>query len=94
MIKHLCFDTKKCSTRELYDALMNNWKGYEELQQYIKNECPHYGNGDPEVDKWAGWAAEKYAETVTSLTGQEAIIPTGSFPVRLTLCSHDEKCHP
>jgi pyruvate formate-lyase/glycerol dehydratase family glycyl radical enzyme len=81
MIKHLCFDTKKCSTRELYDALMNNWKGYEELQQYIKNECPHYGNGDPEVDKWAGWAAEKYAETVTSLTGPRGNYTAGLFPV-------------
>jgi formate C-acetyltransferase len=57
MIKQLCFDTKKCTTRELYDALMNDWKGYEDLQSYIKNECPHYGNGDPEVDKWAAWAA-------------------------------------
>ena len=69
MIKHLCFDTKKCTTRELYDALLNNWEGYEELQQYIKGSELHYGNGNPEVDKWAAWAAEKYAEIVTSFTG-------------------------
>jgi formate C-acetyltransferase len=81
MIKHLCFDTKKCTTQELYDALMNNWKGYEDLQQYIKNECPHYGNGDPEVDKWAGWAAETFAETVTSLTGPRCRYTAGLFPV-------------
>ncbi len=81
MIKHLCFDTKKCTTRELYDALMNDWKGYEDLQSYIKNECPHYGNGEPEVDKWAAWASEKYAETVTSFTGPRGRYTAGLFPV-------------
>ena len=81
MIKHLCFDTKKCTTRELYDALLNNWEGYEELQQYIKGSELHYGNGNPEVDKWAAWAAEKYAEIVTSFTGPRGRYTAALFPV-------------
>jgi formate C-acetyltransferase len=81
MIKHLCFDTKKCTTRELYDALVNNWKGYEDLQLYIKNDCPHYGNGNPEVDKWAAWASEKYADIVTSCSGPRCNYTAGLFPV-------------
>ena len=81
MIKHLCFDTKKCTTRELYDALMNNWKGYEDLQQYIKNECPHYGNANPEVDEIARWASEEYAKIVTSLTGPRGRYTAGMYPV-------------
>jgi formate C-acetyltransferase len=41
-IKKLCFDDKTVSTRELYDALQANWKGYELLRQRILNEVPFY----------------------------------------------------
>ena len=68
MIKHLCFDTKKCTTRELYDALMNNWAGYEELQRYIKSTELHYGNGKPEVDSIASLITDEYANLVNSIT--------------------------
>jgi formate C-acetyltransferase len=81
MIKHLCFDTKKCTTRELYDALVNNWKGYEELQLYIKNSCPHYGNAIGEVDDLAAWASATFAETVTSCTGPRGRYTAAMFPV-------------
>jgi formate C-acetyltransferase len=81
MIKHLCFDTKKCTTRELYDALKNNWAGYEDLQQYIKTACPHYGNADPEVDAIAAWAAEDYAKIVTAHTGPRGGCTAAMFPV-------------
>jgi formate C-acetyltransferase len=69
IIRHLCFETKKCTTRELYDALMNDWEGYEDLRNYILNEAPHYGNGIPEVDALAAWAATVYADAVTATTG-------------------------
>ncbi len=66
MIKRLCFDekTKRCTPAELYDALMNNWEGHEDLYNYIKYEAPHYGNGDPEADAWVGWAADVFADAV------------------------------
>ncbi|MDR2664659.1 MAG: hypothetical protein LBC21_00070 [Oscillospiraceae bacterium] len=81
MIKHLCFDTGKCTTRELYDALMANWKGYEGLQQFIKSQCPHYGNGIEEVDKWANWAGQVFADAVTSCTGPRGAYAAGLYPV-------------
>lgn len=81
MVKHLCFDTKKCTTRELYDALLNNWKGYEDLQLYIKNSDLHYGNGNPEIDKLAAWASEKFAEVITSCTGPRGRYTAAMFPV-------------
>ena len=66
MIKRLCFDeeTKRCTPAEMYDALMNNWEGHEDLYYYIKNEAPHYGNGDPEADAWVRWASDVFAEAV------------------------------
>jgi len=49
-IKYMCFDKKLCTTRELYDAVMANWEGYEPLRQRILTEVPHFGNGDPYAD--------------------------------------------
>jgi formate C-acetyltransferase len=81
MIRHLCFDTKKCTTRQLYDALMNNWAGYEELQRYIKNQAPHYGNGIQEVDGYAGWAAGVFADACNACTGPRGRFSAGLYPV-------------
>ena len=81
IIKHLCFDTKKCTTRELYDALKANWVGHEDLQQYIKNACPHFGNAVPEVDELAAWASKDFADIVTALTGPRGTYTAAMFPV-------------
>jgi len=81
MIDHLCFKAKKCTTRELYDALMNNWEGYEDLYDYVKNQAPHYGNGDPEVDKYANIAATIFAESVNNSTGPRGRWSAGIYPV-------------
>jgi formate C-acetyltransferase len=81
MIKHLCFDTKKCTTRELYEALKNNWEGHKELQRYIKHSCPHYGNAASEVDELAAWAAEDFAKIVTAHTGPRGNYTAAMFPV-------------
>jgi len=81
MIKHLCFDTKRCTTRELYDALQANWEGYEDLQQYIKSAAPHYGNAIPEIDAIAAWVGADFAKIVTSLTGPRGGYTAAMFPV-------------
>ena len=39
-----------CPTRELYDAVMANWEGYEMIRQHFLKEVPHYGNADPYAD--------------------------------------------
>ena len=59
-IKYMCFDKKKCTTRELYDAVMANWEGYEKLRQQILAEVPHYGNGDPYADDIMKWVVDTY----------------------------------
>ena len=61
-IKWACFDEKVCTTRELYDAIMANWEGYETLRQTIINKCPHYGNGDDYADMELNWVVGKYYE--------------------------------
>ncbi len=59
-IKYMCFDKKLCTTRELYDAVMANWEGYELLRQRILAEVPHYGNADPYVDEELKWCVDLY----------------------------------
>ena len=61
-IKYMCFDKKLCTTREMYDAVMANWEGYELLRQRIIQEVPHFGNGDPYADEQMAWVLETYYE--------------------------------
>jgi len=95
-IKKLVFDDKKVTARELYDALVNNWEGYDDLRQYIVNEVPHYGNNIPEVDELAAWALGAYADHMNSVTGPRGKWRGGTFTVtthldfgRLTLATPD-----
>ena len=68
-IKYACFDKKICTTRELYDAVMANWVGYEALQARIKNEVPFWGNGYDEADELASWVSDQYADRFNSYIG-------------------------
>jgi formate C-acetyltransferase len=57
IIDQVCFRNKIATPRELYDALMNNWEGYEDLKTACRN-APKYGNDDPFADKYAVWFVE------------------------------------
>ena len=64
VINQLCFVTKKCTTRELYDALMSNWEGHEDLLQYIRGQVVHFGNNDEEADRFLSFVADTYADGI------------------------------
>jgi formate C-acetyltransferase len=81
IIKQVCFDIKKYTTRELYDAIIANWEGYEEMRGFIINECRHYGNGYPDCDGHAAFAAKCFADSVNSLTGPRGRYSAGLYPV-------------
>lgn len=85
IIRHCCFEKKICTTRELYDAISNNWEGHEALHSYIVNEAPHYGNGIPEVDELAGWAAKVFADVVNASTGPRGRYSAGLYPVTINV---------
>ena len=71
-IEYACFDKKICTTRELYDAFMADWVGYEELQQRLIAEVPHFGNGDPYADKWMTFATHSYYDLCMELSSKYA----------------------
>ena len=81
IINHCCFEKKICTTRDIFDAIMNNWEGYEDLRGYILNEAPHYGNGISECDRFATYAAKCFADAVNSLTGPRGRCSAGLYPV-------------
>ncbi|MCF0121185.1 MAG: hypothetical protein HUJ65_06060, partial [Oscillospiraceae bacterium] len=66
-IKYMCFDKKIVTTRELYDAWIANWEGYEPLRQRILNEVPHYGNADPYADVELKFCVDLYYEIAQTL---------------------------
>jgi pyruvate formate-lyase/glycerol dehydratase family glycyl radical enzyme len=66
-IKYMCFDKKICTTRELYDAWISNWEGFETLRQQILNEVPHYGNADPYADQELKWCVDLYYDICQQL---------------------------
>jgi formate C-acetyltransferase len=81
-IKKLVFDDKIVTANELYDALVNDWAGWEDLQQYIINDVPHYGNSSPEVDELAAWALGAYADHMNNkVSGPRGKWRGGTFTV-------------
>jgi len=81
VVKYMVYDKKLVSARELYDAIINNWEGKENLRQRIINDAPHYGNDNGYADQFARWASDIYANIINSSTGPRGRWSAGLFPV-------------
>lgn len=78
-IKKLCFDDKSVALQDMYDALKNNWQGYDELHDTIVRKLAHYGNDIDDVDELAAWALGLFAETMSSKEGPRGKYSGGTF---------------
>lgn len=78
-IKKLCFDDQTVTLKEMYDAIMNNWEGYEQLRQTIIHEVPHYGNDIEEVDELASWGLGLFADIMSKAKGPRGNFSGGTF---------------
>ena len=86
IIDQVCFRDKIATPAELYDALMNNWEGYEDLRQYIVGRCSHFGNNDPEADKYLKFVADTYSEGITrGISPRGCHWTAGCWPVTLNV---------
>ena len=61
-VKHLVFDDKVCTMRELVDALRDNWEGHEPLQARALHKTPKYGQDDDEADEMGRRIMELWVE--------------------------------
>ena len=85
-IDQVCFKKKLATTRELYDAIMHNWEGYEALRQQINGSIPRFGNGDPDCDKYMTFAANAYADAINRCVGPRGNhYCAGCYPVTLNV---------
>ncbi len=65
-LKKLVFDEKKYTLREVNNALLADFKGYEKMQQEMK-DCEKYGNDIDEVDKIANDVFELISHNIRRL---------------------------
>jgi formate C-acetyltransferase len=82
-IKYLCFDQQLCTSQELYDAIAANWQGFEELRVIIKDQVPHYGNGDAYADDLANWAMHVFTDRINAATGPRGGWRPGTFTMTI-----------
>jgi formate C-acetyltransferase len=85
VIKYMVFDQKICTGQELYDAVIGNWEGKEELRQYVLNKCPHFGNDDEYVDQFAGLVSDKFQEFCVNTDGYRCKMRPGLWPVTMNV---------
>jgi formate C-acetyltransferase len=78
-IKYLVFDKGVCTARELYDAVMANWEGYETLRHRAATEPPRFGNGDLYVDDLAAWMSGLYTAKTATFVGPRGGTTCGSY---------------
>lgn len=86
VIDQVCFRKKIATTRQLYDAIMNNWEGYEELRQRINGSIPRVGNANLECDQYLAFVAKAYADSINRCTGPRGNhYAAGCYPVTLNV---------
>ena len=61
-IKELVYEEKKYTIAQIKDAIMNDFKGYEVMQTYLRNKALKYGNDEDEADELARMVMETWAE--------------------------------
>lgn len=86
LIDYICFREKLATTKDLYEAIMHNWEGYEDLHQLIIGKALHYGNADENADKYLSFAASTYANAINRATGPRGNhFSAGCYPVTLNV---------
>lgn len=60
-LKKVVYEDKKYTPEEFYNALINNWEGYERLYQLVNSDkVPHYGNDDDVADEMMQYVFNTY----------------------------------
>ena len=80
VIRELVFEKKVCTAKELYDAIMADWDGYEDLRRAAQ-AVPHFGNGEEKYDENAVWVARVWCDIVNSKTGPRGRYKAGLWSI-------------
>ncbi len=64
-IDQLVFQEKKCTGKELLDAVKMNWEGHEKLYSLVNSsKVKHFGNDDDYADQFAVFAFDTYCKHI------------------------------
>ena len=63
-VKKLVFEDKKISMKELMDAILSNFDGYEKTRLRLLNQAPKYGNDDSYADSIAKELSQFWSKEV------------------------------
>lgn len=73
-IRHLVFETRRCTMADLIAALRDNWEGHDVLRAFARNRCPKYGRDDDAADGMARRVMDLWTDEVwrhrTASTGR------------------------
>ncbi|MBN2419695.1 MAG: hypothetical protein JXL81_09950 [Deltaproteobacteria bacterium] len=71
-IKYMVFDKNICTGKEMLEAILANWEGYEDLRQQIIHKVPHFGNADPYADEMMKWVIDTYYDVCQQCHSERA----------------------
>ena len=83
-IKKLCFDEKKYTLRELYDALEADWEGFDQMREDFLH-APKFGNNDPYVDEIVARCYKMFTDFVPTLS---TVTGGTTVPCGISITSH------
>lgn len=82
VIKEMVFELRLINLSDLREVLINNFIGYEDLQNFAKNKCGKFGNGCDEADKMMAELAQMVCEHVNGrLNYRGGVYQTGMYSV-------------
>ena len=70
-IDEVCFQEKKMSLQELASILAADFKGHENLSDYLKRKVAKFGNGHDKVDRYAKIVTDIFTGAVQKYNGSE-----------------------
>ena len=73
-IQKLVFEERRVSFDELMAILQNNWEGYEDLRQFVRNHYIYYGNDNCEADAFTARVLNDFADLVLLLNNRSPIL--------------------
>lgn len=79
-IKHIVYDTKQATMKEILEALDNDFEGYEEIHKLCL-QAPKYGNDIEGVDEIAGELFTFIADEIESYRSKFGKMTPGILPV-------------
>jgi len=87
-VKKYFFETREIKYREFIQALKNNFKGYEELQQKLRYEAPKMGQDDDYVDSIASRLLNSFANALKNKRNEKGGVYRAGTGTALFYVSH------